>query len=194
MYGFSINAFDKNWTMTFSEIYSSLDVFISDYNALGLVAIPFSSEATLKLIYTVLMGEYGSSSISNMSVDQFKIRLFTLIMSYGPTLERELTIRADLLAMTPEQLQVSAKAIYNQSNNPSVRPTTDTMEELPTINAQNVTKHVRSKLDAYDYLLSLIRGDPVSEFVRRFRKLFIIVASSGVPLLYETNEEDATYG
>ena len=194
MYGFSINAFDKNWTMTFSEIYSSLDEFITDYNELGLLAIPFSSDSTLKLIYTVLMGEYSSSSISNMSVDQFKIRLFTLIMSYGPTLERELSIRADLLSMTPEELQISAKAIYNQSNNPSVRPTTDTMDELTTINAQNVTKHVRSKLDAYNYLLNLIRGDPVSEFVRRFRKLFIIVASSGVPLLYETNEEDATYG
>lgn len=194
MYGFDANIFSSNWTKTLSEIYPDVETFIGDYNIFGLTAVPFKEESTLRMIYMLLMGEYASSSIANMSENQFKIRFFTLIMSYGPILERQLEMRKDLLSMSVEELQISAKAIYNQSNNPSTKPTTNTTDELPTINTQNVTKHVRSKLDAYDYLTNMLVGDPTSDFIQRFRKLFIIVADSGVPLLYITDEEDATNG
>lgn len=184
------NIFTEPWTKTFSQIYPDYDGFLSDHGTFGLNKIPFQDNSFLKTIYMILMGEYGSSAIMNMTVDLFKIRLFTAIMSHGPRLERELDIQAKLLAMSDEDLQVSAKTIYNVAANPSIAPTTDTLDELPTINQQTVTNHKRSKLDAWAYLESLIRDDLVSRFVRRFAYLFTVIPKTNNPLYYVTNEEE----
>ena len=85
--------FTEQWTKTFSQIYPTFDEFYADYNEIDLKAIPFPAEGdsqeggeekALKTIYYILMGEYANSAISNLSVDQFKIRLFTIVMSHGP--------------------------------------------------------------------------------------------------------------
>lgn len=182
--------FTAPYTKTFSEAYPTYDLFLSDYNGFDLKSVPFKNTDFLKTIYTILMGEYASSAIMNMSEPQFKIRLFTRIMAHGPQYERELDIQAKLLSMDDSEIQVSAKAIYNTSLNPSRKPTTHTLEELTTINQQSVTNHVRSKLDAWDYLGQLMDDDITKRFVKKFNDLFVVVLKTNNPLWYTTKEED----
>ena len=185
------NMFTEPWTKTFSQIYSSYDEFFQDYEGFGLNKIPFKDASFLKTVYLVLMGEYGSSPIINLTEDLFKIRLFTSVMAHGPKFERELDIQAKLLAMSDEDLQISAKTIFNVATNPSVEPSTNTIEELPTINQQTVTNHKRSKLDAWAYLENLLRDDLPSRFVRKFSYLFTVIPKTNNPLYYIThNQED----
>jgi hypothetical protein len=181
--------FTNQYTQTFSNVYDTYDKFLNDYQNLG---IPQRLKNTdfLKTIYILLAGEYASSSIMSFSEDQFRLKLFTLVMSYGPQYEKELDIQDKLLAMTDEELQVSSKAIYNSAFNPSVEPSTDTMDELQTINQQNVTKHKRSKLDAYALLTDLLNADLTKQFIKRFDHLFVRVLRTNQPLYYTTTIQD----
>lgn len=109
---------------------------------------------------------------------------------YGPTWEKRLEIQKDLREMSMDDLRESAKAIYNHSMNPSTSPSTDTLEELLTINDQNVTKHRRSKTDAYALLISLLETDVTEEFLNKFKKLFLTVVTPELPLWYVTETID----
>lgn len=182
--------FTAPYTKTFSQCYETYDAFLADYNAFNLKSVPFKNTDFLKTIYMILMGEYAGSAIMNLSEQQFRIRLFTKIMSHGPQYERELDVQAKLLAMSDEEIQISAKAIYNTSLNPSQKPTTQTLEELKTINQQSVTNHVRSKLDAWDYLGQLMDDDITKRFVKKFNDLFVVVLKTNNPLWYTTKEEE----
>lgn len=183
--------FTQQYTRTFSQIYPTYEEFAGDWANTGLPNTLLNS-SSLKHIYILLMGEYASSSIMSFSEDQFKLRLFTLIMSYGGQWEREFAMQQELLKMSDEDLMISSKAIYNTSLNPSEAPTTDTLTELTTINQQNVTKHVRSKLDAYALLESLLNADLTKQFIKRFDHLFVRVLRTNQPLYYRTSEDEAT--
>lgn len=180
--------FTNQWTQTLSDVYPSYAQFVNDYQTLG-IPQRLTDVSFLETIYILLMGEYASSSIMSFSEDQFRLRLFTLIMSYGPQYERELKLQDTLLRMTDEELQLSSKAIYNSSFNPSEAPTTDTLDELTTINQQNVTKHKRSKLDAYAMLTDLLNADLTKQFIKRFDHLFVRVLRTNNPLYYTTEVE-----
>lgn len=173
--------FTEQWTMTFSQVYPDVETFMKDYSSFGLTAINFQPTATdesgkdfLKVIYVLLMGEYANSAIANLSVDQFKARLFTRIMAYGPEYQRKITIQRELLNMSFDELITSSKTIYNTARNPSKSPETTSTEELPYINAQNVTSHKRSTMDAYSMLINLLDSDLTKIFIRRFDDLFTI--------------------
>lgn len=186
---FNQQLFTQQYTKTFSEIYSTYESFFEDYKNLG-VPTRLKNDEFLKTIYILLMGEYSSSSIMSLSEMQFRLRLFTLIMSYGPQYERELEMQDKLLNMTDEEIKVSAKAIHNTALNPSTAPTTDTLEELTMINQQNTTKHVRSLLDAYEYLETLLSPNLTKEFIKRFDHLFVRVLRTNQPLYYKTYIEE----
>ena len=187
MMDFNQQLFTEQYTKTLSDVYPNYDLFMEDYEGIGLPQ-RLKNKDFLKTIYVLLMGEYGSSSMMSLSEDLFRVRLFTLVMSYGPQYEKELDIQDKLLAMTDEDLQTSSKAIYNTSINPSTAPSTDTFDELPTINQQNVTKHKRSKMDAYAFLHSLLDADLTQRFIKRFDHLFVRVLRTNKPLYYKTED------
>lgn len=186
---FNQQLFTQQYTKTLSEIYPDFPSFQSDYNNIGLPT-RLKNDAFLSTIYILLMGEYANSSIMSLSEDQFRVKLFTIIMAQGPQYERELGIQDTLLAMTEDQLMVSSKAIYNTSLNPSTSPSTDTDEFLDTINQQNVTKHLRSPLTAYAYLFDLLDADLTKRFIKKFDHLFVRVLRTNSPLYYVTEEEE----
>ena len=126
--------FTEQWTKTFSQVYPTYEAFAADYETIGLNAITFKNkDAMLKHIYLILMGEYANSAIANLSEDQFKVRLFTTIMSYGPQYERELAIQNEITKMEGDDLLLSSKAISNSANNPSQSPKTDSLTALSYI-------------------------------------------------------------
>lgn len=181
--------FTQQYTRTFSEIYPDYETFLADYTDIGITPRLKSTEF-LTQIYILLMGEYASSSIMSLNEDQFRVKLFTRIMSYGPQFERELEVQHILTNMTDEELQVSSKAIYNTALNPSSDPSTDTLEEILTINQQNVTKHKRSKLDAYAMLKDLLDDNLTKKFIKRFDDLFVRVLRTNQPLYYVTEVDE----
>lgn len=180
--------FTGQYTKTLSMIYPSYDKFYEEFTSVGLPNT-FKEQDFLKTIYLVLMSEYMNSSIMSLSEDQFRLKFLTRVMSYGPQFEREFGIQSELLALSNEDLQVSAKAIYNTALNPSEAPSTDTLDELTTINQQNTTKHVRSKLDAWALLKELADDGITKKFIKRFDDLFVRVLMTNNPLWYTTNIE-----
>ena len=160
--------------VTFTDIYNNAEDFVNDYKASGLYNDSNKiTDPNATTLYYLLYAKYGNSSIRNWDETQFKYKLFSTIFMYGPSWEKRLEVQAKLRALKEEELTLGAKQIFNHSYNPSTAPSTDTLDELTTINDQNVTKNQRSKLDAYNLLLSLLETDVTNEFLNKFKPLFM---------------------
>lgn len=173
-------SFSTNLTtnVTFTDIYNNAGDFVNDYKTSGLYNNSNKiTDENATTLYYLLYAKYGNSSIRNWDETQFKYKLFSIIFMYGPSWERKLEIQAKLRALNDDtdksELFLGAKQIFNHSYNPSTPPSTNTIDELPTINEQNVTKNQRSKLDAYNLLLSLLETDVTNEFLNKFKPLFM---------------------
>lgn len=175
-------------TRKFTDIYDNVDAFLADYSDNGLPMLVDTTNMTT--LFYLLYARYGNSTIASSDENQFKYKLFSLVFQYGPTWAKRLEIQDKIRNLTEDELRESAKAIYNHSYNPSTLPSTDTVDELLTINDQNVTKHRRSKTDAYALLNDLLETDVTEEFISKFKKLFITIVEPELPLWYVSNEED----
>lgn len=175
-------------TRKFTDIYDNVDAFLADYSDNGLPMLVDTTNMTT--LFYLLYARYGNSTIASSDENQFKYKLFSLVFQYGPTWAKRLEIQDKVRNLTEDELRESAKAIYNHSYNPSTLPSTDTVDELLTINDQNVTKHRRSKTDAYALLNDLLETDVTEEFISKFKKLFITIVEPELPLWYVSNEED----
>lgn len=181
-------------TRTFADIFPDVDTFtegfsesafnISDSNYLeGITNL-------LPQIYYMLYAHYGNSHIAYSDENQFKYYLWTLLYQYGPTVAKEREIQEKLIMLNEEELVLGGRAVYNHSYNPNTAPSTNTMEELLTINDQNTTNYKKSKLEGYANLLALLKKDVLDEFIHRFSRLFIKITAPDYPLLYETEVEN----
>lgn len=175
-------------TRKLTDVYVSADAFKEDLRASGM-SIELSDQSLINLFY-LLYAKYGNSHIASSDETQFKYGLYSIVFMYGPSWEKRLEIQTKLRGLTEEEILAGGKAIYNHSFNPSTQPSTDTLEELPTINDQNTQKYKKSKLDGYGALMQLIETDVTSYFLDRFKKLFIQVLAPDYPLLYATEEEE----
>lgn len=173
-------------TRKFTDIYTSADAFKEDLKTCGM-SIELSDRSLVNLYY-LLYSRYGNSHIASIDETQFKYGLYSVVFMYGPSWEKRLEIQTKLRGLTEEELLAGGKAIYNHSYNPSTTPSTDTLEELTTINDQNTTKYKKSKLDGYGALMQLLETDVTAYFLERFKKLFIQVLAPDYPLLYATEE------
>lgn len=172
----------------FTDIWGSVDDFINDYNDNGIpTTIKGDSPNTL---YYLLYARYGNSTIASSDENQFKYKVFTLIYQYGPTWEKNVEIQKELREMSLDEIMDGGKAIYNHSYNPSTEPSTDTIDELLTINDQNVTKYKKNKLEAYNFLTTLLQKDVTGYFLDKFKHLFLTIVEPELPLWYVTNLND----
>lgn len=169
----------------FTQIWDSLDEFMADYTLSELPKI--LSDDSIKTLYYLLYARYGNSTIASSDENQFKYKVFSTIFMYGPTWEKRLEIQAAVRDLDLDQLTDGGKAVYNNAQNPNVAPSTDSLEELPYISSQNVTKYKKSRVDAYAILTNLLETDVTEEFIGRFKKLFLTVVQPEVPLWYVTD-------
>ena len=169
-------SFSTNLTtnVTFTDIYNNAEDFVNDYKTSGLYK-DFSkiSDDSAKTLFYLLYARYGNSSIRNWDETQFKYKLFSTIFMYGPSWEKRLEVQANLRALGELDLINGSTMIYNHASHDGTPPSTQTTEEIKTINDQNVTKNKRSKLDAYNLLLSLLETDVTNEFLNKFKPLFM---------------------
>ena len=180
-------------TRKFIEIFNSAEIFLDSYHE---AEIPnkITDESATTLFY-LLYARYGNNPIASSDETQFKYQVFSIVFTHGPTWERELKLQDELRAMSIEELQIGSKTIYNKAYNPGTAPSTDTLDEIETINEQTAQKHKRSKLDAYAMLEALLKTDVTTRFVDRFKVLFLQIVQPERPLWYVTdddNEEDVT--
>lgn len=173
-----MSLFQKYFNEKFSDVYPDFEKFESDYNTLGFPNI-FREEATLKLLYVLLCGRYANSTIANSDLNQFKYALFSIVWQYGGTWEKRVEIQRELRELSLDDgsaIYIGAKAIYNSAVNPGTEPSTTDLEELPFINNQNTTGYKTSKLDGLMKLYELLKTDVTSDFLNKFKDLFIKIA------------------
>lgn len=171
-------------TRTFSEIFPSAEDFVAQY-AQSQLNGALTIDSTLQLYY-LLYARYGNSHIASSDENRFTYAVWSNIYMYGPAWQKRLDVQRKIIALSDEQILVGGKAIYNQALNPEVEPSTAALTELPYINSQNTTNYVKSKLEGYANLLSLIETDVTKEFIDRFANLFIKNLAYDEPLLYTT--------
>lgn len=182
-------------TRTFADIFGDADTLVEAYNGFP----PSSSyagglsQSEIETIYYLLYAKYGNSHIAYSDENQFKYALYSTIWQYGPTWKKRLDIQQSLRELradfTEDGIFSGGKAIYNHSYNPNTAPSTSTLEELLTINDQNTTNYKKSKMEGYAQLLSLLETDVTSEFIDKFKKLFIVITAPDYPLYYTTEVE-----
>ena len=181
-------------TRTFSDIWGKAEDFSNEF-----MESPFPNEVggggnlsinnKLEFIYYLLYSRYGNSSIASSDETQFKFHLFSLIFQYGPTWLKELEIQKEIRNSTLEDFRLGSTNVINNAVNPSTAPTTQSLDELPFIENQNVSKTKRSKADGYALMLSLLKEDVTEKFLKRFQKLFLTIVQPERPLWYVTEED-----
>ena len=173
-------------TRKFSDIYTDVNEFITDYNTLFPNTM---KEEDLTRAYYLICSRYMNSHLANNDENQFKFKCSSIVFSYGPTWAKKLEIQAILRDMPEEDLILGSKAIYNHANNPSTIPSTGSLQELLEIDDQNTQTFKKSKLEAYNLLWNMLDNDVTTDFLTKFRPLFIQVAQPDYPLWYEDEEE-----
>lgn len=184
-------------TKTFADVWPSLADFSAawaDYlNAVAPVSgSPFidSDEEAIPQVYYLLYARYGNNPIANDDEHQWAYKIFSVMFAYGPTWERKLGVQATLRGLTEDELMEGAKGIFNHSYNPSTAPTTDTMDELTTINEQTVNKTRRSRIDAYGALWDILRANPTEDFLRQFKPCFKVYVGYEWPTVYVEEDDE----
>lgn len=167
-----MNRIPHDTTKIFTEIFESQETFLEEWKSCGLYKSSLLKETSVKWLYCMLYAKYGNSAIANWDINQFKYKVYSIMFQYGPTWEKRLDIQERLRSLKEEELLKGSKAIYNQALNPSTEPTTSTLEEITTINAQNTTNFKKSVMEGYELLLGLLETDVSEEFLRRFKPLF----------------------
>lgn len=176
-------------TRTFSDIFPEFEEFEAQFTSSPL-NISFTGGISLSQLYYMLYAHYGNSHIAYSDENQFKYYLYSIIFQYGPTAAKEREIQDNLRNISESDLRKGGRAIYNHAYNPGTPPSTSTLTDLNYINDQNTANYEKSKVEGYAILISLLKKDVLDEFIHRFASLFIKVAASDAPLLYETLEEN----
>ena len=185
--------FPEYITKTFTQVFPSYKDFKSDYDDLmPLIAAgitPLKNE-NIQASYYLLYSRYGNTPIANFDETQFKMKLMTVISTYGPSWERKKAIQKSLRDLTEEQLIQGAKQIYNHAFNPSTEPATQELEELTHINDQNVTNNKKSKMEAYSILWANLHVDSTDEYLNKFKNCFCRFVGNQFPIIYVDEEDE----
>ena len=175
------------FTDIFPDFASFKDVFDNEFDSYAKDCITASN---LKTLYYLLYARYGANPFVNYTDDIIKAKVVGITFQKGPTWERKLAVQSSLRDLTESELLTGAKTIFNRALHPENEPGTDTSQELPYINAQEVSKQGRSKLDAYSYLQDVLKTDVTEEFIRSFASLFSKFVSLNVLTVYTEYEEE----
>lgn len=178
--------------LTFAQVWPNYAAFKKDYDEL-IVGFPQTtsplSDNSIMTTFFLLFAKYGNNPIAGNDVGQFKMQIFSIMFSYGPTWERKQKIQEDLRNLSEEDLLRGAKQIYNHAFNPNSEPSTSTLEELTFINDQNTSNHKKSKMEAFAILWGSLHAEPTTEYVNKFKKFFSIFVDK-MPVPFYIDDED----
>ena len=179
-------------TKTFAQVYPSYEKFKEDYDALiTLVSggVQPLTNANAQATFYLLFARYGNNPIVNFDITQFKMKLMSVIATYGPVWEKKKAIQKSLRDLSEAELLQGAKQIYNHAFNPSTEPSTQQLEELTHINDQNVTNNKKSKMEAYSILWANLHVDATDEYLNKFKNCFSRFVGDQYPIIYIEEDE-----
>ena len=181
-------------TKTFADVWKDYSAFSTDYATLmplvaGGLTTPINSD-NQQAIYYLLYAKYGNTPIICEDEMQWKMKMMSVIITYGPTWQRKKAIQVSLRALEEADLLQGAKQIYNHAFNPSTTPSTDELEELTHINDQNTSNNKKSKMEAYSILWANLHVDATDEFLQKFNKCFCRFVGNQFPTIFITEEEE----
>ena len=171
----------------FPDYDSFKDCFDNDFQSYAKDCIP---ENSLKTLYWLLFARYGFNPIANLTVNIFKAKIVAITYAKGPTWVKRLDIQKSLRELSDDDLLSGAKTILNRAANPQTEPETDTNTELTYINAQDVSKIRRSKIDAYSYLNDVLKTDVTEEFIKSYSSLFSKFVTPDITAIYINDDEE----
>lgn len=175
-------------TRTFAEIFPTMEEFVAFYNN---NPIPSSlSTGTIQIVYGLLYGRYGNSSIASSDENRFKVALCSTIYTYGPNWWAKHQIQEKLRNLTDEEILSGGIEIYNHADHPGGSISTATDGIINAVNAQNTSKRKRGKVDAYMRLYEILHSDDTERFLNYFAKLFLRIVQPEEPLLYGSEPEN----
>lgn len=178
-------------TESFSQIFPDFNsfkkCFDEDFDSYAKDCITSDS---MKQLYWLLFARYADNPISNLTINRFKAKIVAITFQKAPTWERRLGVQASLRSLSEAELQTGARTIFNRALHPETEPGTDTDTELTYINTQDVSKQRRSKLDAYSYLMDVLRLDVTEELIQSYAKLFSKFVSPTIIAIYENEVEE----
>lgn len=177
-------------TRSFSQIFPDVEEFITHYQTIG---IPETiSDSSARTLYYLLLSTKANSPIASSDENRFKLELFAIIFSKGPTWEKRLEIQKKLRELSDQDLMYGSQAIYNTAVNPATGEAYDADDKpikLNQLNSQNTTNYKKSKLEAYSLLWESLRDDVTTMFLKAFDKLFNQFTPE-LALTYKTESED----
>lgn len=179
-------------TVTFTQVWDQVEDFMQDFNNNGLIdaAHPPIAAASAQQLYYLLYARFGNNPIANRDINQWKYKMFSVIVQYGPTWEKKLEVQSKLRGLTDDELRLGAKVVYNTALNPETAPSTATLEELQYINQQNTSNYKKGKLDGYAILVALLEDDLTYKFLNKFQHCFKQFVAPEDPLLFVTEEDE----
>lgn len=182
-----------NENLTFAQIWPNYAAFKKDYDELIVgfpqTTTPLTSDSVMTTFF-LLFAKYGNNPIAGDDEGQFKMQIFSIMFSYGPTWQRKQKIQDDLRKLTEDELLRGAKQIYNHAFNPNSEPATGTLEELSYINDQNTANHKKPKMEALAILWGSLHAEPTTEYVNKFKKFFSIFVDKMPVPFYIDNDDD----
>ena len=179
-------------TMTFAQVYPSYEKFKEDYDALiTLVSggVQPLTNANAQATFYLLFARYGNNPIVNFDTTQFKMKLMSVIATYGPVWEKKKAIQKSLRDLSEAELLQGAKQIYNHAFNPSTEPSTQELEELTHINDQNVANNKKAKMEAYSILWANLHVDATDEYLNKFKICFSRFVGDQCPILFAVEDD-----
>lgn len=190
----TMNSFTPQYdTILFTDVWDEVADFKTDFAASPFsTAVKANNPDNVSIIFYLLYARYGNNPIANNDIDQWKMKVFSVIFQYGPSWEKRLDIQAKLRALSDTEITKGSEATHNHANNPSTAPGTYDGGHLDYINDQNVTLYRKPKMEAYAQLWDLIDTDVTEEFIQRFKNCFKTFVAPEKPLLFvsESEEED----
>lgn len=182
MLKYNDNLYGNYRNVKFTDIYPDVDTFTTSQKALP---IPNDlSNDNMSLIYYLLYSNYANNTIAPNDTYRFELGIANRIFQYAPTFLKKLELQKTLRDLTLADIKAGSRIIYNHSYNPSTEPSTSTLTELTTIDMQNTTNYAKSDAEAIALQYSLLQDNLVSDFLRKFQKLFIQFVEPEVPLWY----------
>ena len=173
------NPYDVNERLTCYQIFPTQDTFVNEWKASPLSkwtengATKYAlTDENIIVLYHLLYSRYANSAICGDNVVRVKYDIYSIILNYGPTWQKELEIQRKLLGLSLEELQQGSIAISNHASNPETAPKVDSDGLLTYIDAQSAQIYKKSPIDAYANLLALLNDDVTEKFIKRFKVLF----------------------
>lgn len=177
-------------TPVFASIWKEYDDFDADFYQYPQLYESIGDDEK-KILFTLLLARYGTSPIANMTIDAFKLKVFTIIWQYGPSWSKRLEIQKKIRELSDEELTKGTKQIHNHAYNPETitQGGTGDFNLINSINEQTQSGVIRGKMDAYSMVWNLIDTDVSEDFLRRFKSLFKVFVMPENPLLYITSAD-----